>query len=147
MFLYYYIAAGQLVGPWSVSSAAVYFTVISDAPAISITAPENKTYNTIDVALNFTVDKPTSWITYNLDNQENVTISENTTLSGLSNGSHHITVYANDTSNNMAASKTIYFSIEASEPFPTIPVAVAASGVSLVIIGVGLLVYFKKRNR
>jgi hypothetical protein len=145
VFSYYYINTGQLLGPWSVSSEPVYFTVISDAPAISVTTPENKTYNTIDVALNFTVDKPTSWIAYNLDNRENVTISENTTLSGLSNGSHHITVYANDTSNNMAASTTIYFSVEASEPFPTIPVA-AASGASLAIIGVGLLVYFKKRK-
>jgi hypothetical protein len=146
VFLHYYIATGQLVGPWSVSSEPVHFTVISNAPVISITTPENKTYNTIDVALNFTINKPASWIAYNLDNQANVTVLENTTLSGLSNGSHRITVYANDTSNNMATSKTIYFSVEVAEPFPTALVA-TASGAAVVVIGIGILVYFKRRNR
>ena len=125
----------------------VYFTVNDgNPPIISNLSLENKTYNQDNLPLNFTLDEPTSWIAYNLDNQANVTISGNTTLSGLSNGSHCITVYANDTSNNIAASTTIYFSVEVSEPFPTIPVAVTASGASLAIIGVGLLVYFKKRQ-
>jgi hypothetical protein len=144
VFSYYYINTGQLVGPWSVSSEPVYFTLISDAPFISVTTPENKTYNTDDVALNFTIDKPTSWIAYNLDNRENVTISENTTLSELSNGSHHITVYANDTSNNMAASKIIYFNVESSEPSPT--TLVIASVITVSVIDIVLLVHFKKRK-
>jgi hypothetical protein len=43
------------------------------------------------------------------------------------------------------SSEMIRFAVGASEPFPVVPVA-AASGASLAIVGVGLLVYFKKRN-
>ena len=134
------------VPTYDFSSAPIYFTVYNTPPpAVSIISLENTTYNEIDLSLIFAVDKPTSWIAYSLDNQANITISENTTLSGLSNGSHHITVYANDTSNNMAASKTIYFSVEAPEPFQTVPVAVASVAM-IAVVGVGLLFYFKKRK-
>jgi len=134
------------VPTYDFSSAPIYFTVYNTPPpAVSIISLENTTYNEIDLSLIFAVDKPTSWIAYSLDNQANITI-ENTTLSGLSNGSHHITVYANDTSNNMAASKTIYFSVEAPEPFPTVPVAVA-SVAAVAVASIGLLFYFKKRKK
>lgn len=112
---------------------------------VFVVCPENKIYTTTSVSLNFTVYKPTSWVGYSLDDQDNVTIAGNTTLSGLSSGLHNITVYANDTFGNTGASKTIYFSI--TEPFPIILViALIASAASVVIIGVVLLLYFKKRN-
>jgi hypothetical protein len=44
----------------------------------------------------------------------------------------------------MGISETVYFSVEL--PFPTTFVA-AASGASLAIVGVGLLVYFKKNRK
>jgi len=78
-----------------------------------------------------------------LDTQANVTISGNSSLPELSYGSHSITVYANDSLGNMGASESIYFNI--SEPFPTMFVA-AASAASVAVIGVGLVVYFKKRK-
>lgn len=80
-------------------------------PAISVLSPENKTYTTPSILLTFTVDEPTSWIGYSLDDQPNVTITGNTTLTGLSGGSHNITVYANDTTGNMGASDTVHFTI------------------------------------
>jgi len=43
-------------------------------------------------------------------------------------------------------SETIAFNIEVAEPFPTMPVA-AASVATVAVAGVGLLVYFGKRNR
>jgi hypothetical protein len=91
----------------------------------------------------FTVNKPVNWTGYSLDGEANVTITGNTTLSGLSNGLHNITVYAKDEFENMAASKTISFSVEV--PFPAVPIA-AASVAIVVVVGVGLLVYFKKRK-
>jgi hypothetical protein len=140
---YFYVVWGQVSGPYSDDSAPVYFTVISTTPSISITEPKNTTYNASSVLLNFKVDKPTSWLAYSLDDEANVSILENATLSGLSNGLHHITVYANSTANSMATSETIYFRVEV--PFPTIPVA-AVSGASAVAVSAGLIIYFKKRK-
>jgi hypothetical protein len=139
MYLQYYIERE----PRFVSSAPIYFTVIK-SPTIYIIAPENKSYNATDITLNFTVDKSTSWIAYNLDNQTNTTLSGNTTLLGLSNGQHHITVYANDTSGIMATPATIYFNIEMGEPFPV--ALVVAASVIIAVVGIGSIVYFKKRK-
>jgi len=81
-------------------------------PTISILSPENKTYTVNDVPLTFTVSELTSWIGYSLDGQANMTITGNTTLSGLSDGSHSLIVYAKDTAGNTGASETLYFTIE-----------------------------------
>lgn len=132
------------VPTYDFSSAPIYFTVYNTPPpVVSIISYENKTYNEMDLSLIFTVDKSTSWIAYSLDNQANVTISGNVTLPELSYGAHMITVYANDTLGNTGASETINFCVAV--PFPTALVA-TASGASVAIIGIGLLVYFKKRN-
>jgi parallel beta-helix repeat protein len=80
-------------------------------PTITLLSPQNVTYTTTSIPLTFTVDEATSWISYSLDNQANVTITGNTTLTDLSEGTHYITVYANDTSGNMGASETVYFTI------------------------------------
>jgi hypothetical protein len=122
----------------------VYFTVNDgNPPIISNLSLENKTYNQDNLPLNFTVDEPTSWIGYCLDGQVNVTITENFTLTELPSGSHTLTIYANDTVGNMGTFSTIAFSV--AEPFPT--TLVVASVVLVAVIGIGLLVYFKKRKR
>jgi hypothetical protein len=117
---------------------------IDTTPIILSNLVENKTYNTSDIPLRFNVDGKYSWLGYGLDNFANVTIDGNTTLTGLSDGYHSLVIYANDTSGNIGASKTIRFNVEVPEPFPTI--LVAAFGASLAIIAVCLLVYFKKRK-
>jgi hypothetical protein len=125
-------------------NSTVYFTIDDgNPPIISNLSVENKTYNTSNVPLNFTVDESTSWIGYSLDGQTNVTITGNTTLTELAYGSHTLTVYADDTVGNMGNSSTINFSI--AEPFPETLVA-TASGVSVAVVGAGLLIYFRKRN-
>ncbi len=58
-------------------------------------------------------------------------------------GEHNITVYVTDLSGNTGASEIVYFSVEV--PFPLAPVAVV-SVASVAVVGVGLLVYFKKRK-
>ncbi len=112
-------------------------------PTISVISPENKTYTVNNVSLTFTVNEPASWIGYSLDGAANVTVAGNMTLSGLAEGLHSLTVYANDTSGNMGVSETIYFSVNTpQEQFPTLLVAVVAAAV-----GVGaalLIVYFRK---
>jgi hypothetical protein len=111
------------------------------APEVALLGMQNATYSG-DCFLNFTVSKSTVWIGYSLDGHGNVTVSGNVTLSGLSSGLHNITVYAEDAFGNEGASETITFDIDV--PFPI--TLVLASIVTVVIISIGLLVYFKKRK-
>ena len=83
-----------------------------DPPTITVLLPENGTWCLgNDVALNFTIDEPVSWIGYSLDGTANVTITGNVTLMSLSYGPHNVIVYANDTSGNMGSSITVHFTV------------------------------------
>jgi len=114
-------------------------------PAISIASPENKTYTTTDVPLNFTVTESVSWIAYSLDGQTNVTITGDIILTGLSDGPHSLIVYANDTDGNAGASETIYFSVSQPEPFPTTWIVAAIAIIA--VVGAALMVYFVKGKK
>ncbi len=134
---------------YAVSYCTVGFTVDTTSPSVSISSLENRTYETSDIPLNFTVNESVTLVSYSLDGQANVTVAGNTTLAGLSVGEHNVTVYAWDAAGNVGASETIYFSIAEpepqSEPFPT--TMVIAPIASVTVIGVGLLVYLKKRKK
>jgi hypothetical protein len=112
-------------------------------PSVSVLFLGNKTYDKSYVPLIFTVNESVRKIAYSLDGKGNVTIAGNTTLNDLSYGEHNVTVYATDIAGNIGTSSTIDFNI--AEPFPT--ALVVASVVLVVVIGIGLLVYFKKRKR
>jgi Kelch motif len=112
-------------------------------PEIMVLSPENITYNLSSIPLDFTVNKPTDWLGYTLDSQENVTIQGNTTISNLSNGLHTVTVYANDTFGNTGASEPVSFTINQPAPFPTVEVAAATIMIAAVASG---LVYFRRRK-
>jgi hypothetical protein len=114
---------------------------------IEVHLPANKTFDTSSIPLNFTVDEPVSQVTYSLDGQENVTVSGNATLTGLSNGEHNVTVYARDEAGNVGSSETTSFTVVNSEPFPTLLVAVTFGVVAAVLVAVAALVYWKKRKR
>jgi hypothetical protein len=112
-------------------------------PVVAVVSPENKTYNVTSVSLVFTVNKPVVWLGYSLDGQENVTITGNTTISGLASGAHNITVYAKDEFENMGNSETVWFSV--AEPFP---LAWIAAIVAIVVIGgAASVVYFAKARK
>jgi hypothetical protein len=112
-------------------------------PEIAVVSPENTSYASGSVSLAFAVNKPASWVGYSLDGQDNVTVTDNITLSGLPNGSHNVTVYARDAFGNTGVSETASFTI--AEPFPTVPVA--ASSVAVVAsVSAGVIVCFKKRK-
>jgi len=153
-------------------------------PIVHVVSPENTDYTSSNVPLAFTVNKQDLWMGYSLDGQETIPITGNTTIAGLTNGLHNVTVYAKDTFENMGASETIYFSVaqpeptepeptepeptepeptepepiesEPTEPEPTEPteaplftttdLAIIAAVAVAVVIGIGLLVYFKKRK-
>ena len=119
-------------------------SVIMDTtpPVVTILSLKKGTYYGDSIPLDFITSERISQSSYSLDGQENVTINANTTLTGLSAGDHTVTVYATDEAGHIGVSETIYFRIE---PFPTILVIVSV--VTVAVIGIGLLVYFKKRKR
>jgi len=124
------------------SSDMAYFTMDATLPNISILSPENKTYDTTDIPLTFTVDESVSWMAYSLDGQANVTIIEDITLTGLSDGSHSLIVYGRDTAGNTGVSGTIHFSITTKEAEP-FPILIAAAIVAIALVAAGLLVYYR----
>jgi hypothetical protein len=154
------------------SSSNVSFMIDTSPPSISNLSSMNKTYNSNIIPLNFNVNKTTSWLGYSLDNQNNITIAGNTTLTGLPDGSHSLVVYANDTVGNIGKSDTVFFTIDTSTPTPSLthspspsifatqqpsflgtglPVdyvyAIVTVLAIIVVAVVSLLVYFKKLRK
>jgi hypothetical protein len=123
-------------------SATVYFTKDTISPTISILSPQNTTYDVTEAPLTFAVSETTSWISYSLDGQANITITGNITLTGLPYGSHPLTVYVTDKAGNSEISETIYFII--AKPFPTMiaaAIAMAATG------GTASAIYYTKNKK
>lgn len=83
-------------------------------PKLQITSPENKTYSKIP--LTFAINRGTEWTGYSIDNQANVTITNETNLLGLSQGEHSLIIYANDSLGNMGSSNTVFFSVDTLAP-------------------------------
>src|SRR3972149_1648083 len=130
----------------AISHSIVYFTVDTIAPNVSISSPlQNMTYYSSTVPLKFTMNEQASTMQYSLDGKANVVVSENVTLPELPYGNHTLTVFANDTAGNFGTSETVYFNVvKPPEPFPTALVTTAI--VSVAVVGIGLLVCFKKRK-
>jgi N-acetylneuraminic acid mutarotase len=85
-------------------------------PELRVLSPENKTYTSKDVQLTLTVNRPTNWIGYSLDDRANVTITGDTELSGLAEGAHSIKVSVNDTFGNLVSADPVYFSVDTVPP-------------------------------
>ncbi len=129
------------------SSDTVYFIIDTISPNIEILSPENRTYAAAGIPLNLTIDELSTWMAYSLDSQANVTVTGNTTLSGLSDGPHSLTAYANDTVGNTGASETVYFNINAPQTAPVLPLEWIILLVAVVVIGgtTGFILYRKRR--
>ena len=138
-YYYYYF--------YNFGSSLVNFIIDTTLPIVSSVSVENKTYDTSNVPLNFIVSEPASQFSYSLDGQENIITNGNTTLTGLSNGLHNITVYAWDMAGNIGTTETIFFTIAKPEPEPFPTNMVIAPITSVAFVSVGLLVYFRKRKR
>jgi len=128
---------------------ASHLVIEISPPRIAILLLENQTYNQCSVPLGFSLNKPVLWMGYSLDGQENVTVAGNTTLAGLANGNHNVTVYAEDEAGNSGASETLFFSVNVPEPEPSseiVPVAAVSLAVATVAAA-GLFLYGRKRKR
>lgn len=96
-----------------------YFTVTIDntVPTVTVHSPGNATYATANISLNTTANEVTDTWRYELDgNGTNVTFQPNqTTLTGLDDGQHNITVYASDSAGNWG-STVQYFTVDTTPP-------------------------------
>jgi parallel beta-helix repeat protein len=94
----------------STSTSTTSTTIPTTQPKITIYSPINNTsYYKTYIPLNFTIDKPTSWIGYSLNRTANKTISGPINMTGIADKWNNATVYANDSSGNMGKSETVYF--------------------------------------
>lgn len=141
----------------SSSSGVVFFTVNVAVPRVMVDSPwQAKNYNINTLPLDFTVSEPVTSMSYSLDGEAIVPISGNTTLSGLSEGTHTIVVEAEDLAGSVGSSAPVKFTIATqtsgvqvgseSSPFPTLLVAVALI-VSASAVSFGLVAYFLRRKR
>jgi hypothetical protein len=125
--------------------STVNFTVDTTAPNISILSIQNKVYNSSEIPLVFAVNETASLITYILDGKV-FTIDGNSTLTGLQNGDHKLMVYATDEAGNAGASETIDFNVEVPLS-PEVAFAIIPPMAVVLIGGLSLLIYLKKRNQ
>ena len=133
------------ISGWSRTQTMAFSSIL---PNVTLLLPQNVSFSTSDVQLDFAVDEPVSQVEYSLDGQANVIIVGNTTLTGLPNGYHNVTVYATDEDGNRGDSETVYFNIEVAKPSPNwliIAVLVTILVVFSVLIA-SLLLYFQKRR-
>lgn len=86
-----------------------FITVDSIPPAITISSPQNDTYTTT-ITLNYGVSEATSWEGISVDGGADQS-GGNQSITGLNDGPHYITVYANDTAGNMN-SATVWFTMD-----------------------------------
>ncbi len=139
-----FVEAGEVTGDSYWDRETVYFTVETIPPKIKVLSPLNQTYNETSVSLTFTLDRQVNWTGYSLDGKEIATTSGNASLAGLYNGSHNVTVYANDTYWKMGESETVSFTVAVPEPFPVVPVVAVA--IVAIVATVLLPLFLRKRH-
>lgn len=122
-------------------SKVIFFSIDVKPPEIVISLPLNQTYGSTDIQLTFTVDEPTKELAYSLDSNTRIPIVGNISLPALTNGSHHLTIYATDENGN-TGSQTVFFEIS---PFPFI-VVIAAIALGIIIVAAGYLIYKRKKS-
>jgi hypothetical protein len=109
---------------YDVSMASANTLMVCTLPTVINVSVQNTNYNSSVIPLTFelndTLPMPGySWIGFSLDNSANVTITGNSTLTGLEEGNHSLVVYANDTFGNMGKSDTAYFAVSLPAPTPS----------------------------
>jgi hypothetical protein len=82
-------------------------------------SPSNSTYYSKEIPLTYTIDNSKYAVYYQLDNSRQISLTGNTTLSGLSEGQHTIKTGAYNLSIGMYSVQTANFVIYTTNPTPT----------------------------
>jgi hypothetical protein len=116
-------------------------------PNITLCEIDGKMFNQNSITLNFTINEPTSWIGYSLDNSTQIPITANTTLT-LTAGNHTLTVYANDTYGNSGQSEMTHFTVLINPiESPTDDLALLASAILVIAAVVAAFVIIKRKQK
>lgn len=91
-------------------------TLDNAPPIILVLSPQNRTYSGNSSPLSFNLNEAAAWVGYSLDGQDNVTLAQNTTLSGLIDGAHYLIVFAVDNAGNTGSSSKVAFSVDTHPP-------------------------------
>jgi hypothetical protein len=116
------------------------------SPVLGVASPTNGSETSNDVPLNVTVNRSVEWLRFSLDGKANVTLTGNTTLTGLSAGLHNLTVYAQDEFGNVGASKTVIFTVSSRSDNLSDVIIAAVITASAIVTCTGLVFYFRKRK-
>ncbi|MBI2148250.1 hypothetical protein HYU23_01080 [Candidatus Woesearchaeota archaeon] len=103
------------------SSLSVSINVDTMPPSLVLSLPENITYTTTTILLNFSINDSFSsigTIWYNLDSGANITITDNITFTA-SDGIHTLRLYANDSVGLVNDSNQVVFTVSTQAPAPS----------------------------
>ena len=134
----YAIAGSTLAGGFMIKFSS---ETKLQAPIVEISSPQNKTYDSNDIPLAFTVNDPIASLSYTIDGQQEVAIGGNTTLTELTIGSHILTVYATGSSGLVGTSETIHFTVET-----TFPSGIIFAGIVIAVVACVSFLLFIKRH-
>lgn len=140
-------------------SGVAFFLIDNLTPTINDISIKNSTYTEKDLELIGTTSEPFSWIAYSLDGQVNVTIKKvtqqvsmldhvtqaKTYLANLTEGTHTLTLYAEDTAGNLVASETIMFTVDCPKPF--LDAAIIAVVLVATVIPCAIFLLTRRRRR
>lgn len=149
-----YIVEQVTSGHYNYTFPSVNLKISKPPLALSILSSDRDICNSSAILLNFTVNRgiwALSWIGYSLDNQPNVTIRGNLTIANLVDGLHSLTVYANDTSGNMAKADAFNFTLDKEvdpqpEPPPILPITASLAVVAVLALTSIFLLYGRHRK-
>jgi len=99
--------------------ACVSFTINTVPPYLSIMMPENITHDQSDIPLEYMVAEYPQ-VSYSLDGKANVSITGNTTLRGIIDGTHNIILYGTSPTGAIFASEPVFFGVDTGPPQITI---------------------------
>lgn len=120
-----------------------HFQSDTGAPSIVIDSPMNETYEFLDVWLNITLNETASWLAFSLDSKENVTMHNNSIILSLTEGTHHLSFFANDPLGNMASNE-VYFTIKIPETSST---TTPGFFVFSLFVGISLYISYQKKGK
>jgi hypothetical protein len=110
-------------------------------------SPLNTTYSKNEVPLNYTIDKEAKYVvSYSLDTSSDNPVTSNTTLTGLSEGHHTITIRAMN-GFSIYSEKTVYFEIniaKTEQPLTT-SILIVITTVAVIIALIALVFYKRKK--
>ncbi|MCK4550553.1 MAG: S8 family serine peptidase [Candidatus Aenigmarchaeota archaeon] len=107
-----------IVNDTNLTANTTFYVNITDtiAPNITVILPENKTYGTTTITLNFSFDEEVAWCAYSVNGTANVTIGCGNAINlTVVEGNNNITLFANDTLGNVGF-KEVYFAVDITAP-------------------------------